>query len=254
MAARIEDYGLIGDMKGAALVSKAGDIDWVCVPRFDSEACMAALLGRDEHGRWAIRPTTRIRESEQHYRGDTLILETEIECDGGRFRMVDFMPVGAEGSDIVRIVEGVEGEVLLEMILDARFGYGGCLPWVVRQDGAVSMVAGPDALHLRSSVELATTDSRVSALFPVKQGEAITFVVSWTQSDRRPPDAVDLLAALKRTEAHWREWSGRCTYRGRWRDAVLRSLITLKALTYAPTGGIVAAPTTSLPEEIGGVR
>ena len=254
MASRIEDYGLIGDMKGSALVSKSGNIDWVCVPRFDSEACIAALLGRDEHGRWGIRPTTRIRRSEQRYRRDTLILETEIDCDGGKVRLVDFMPPGGEGSDIVRIVEGMAGEVLLEMILDARFGYGGCLPWVVRQDGAVSMVAGPDALHLRSSVELATTDSRVSALFPVKQGEAITFVVSWTQSDRRPPDAVDLLAALKRTEAHWREWSGRCTYRGRWRDAVLRSLITLKALTYAPTGGIVAAPTTSLPEEIGGVR
>jgi GH15 family glucan-1,4-alpha-glucosidase len=215
---------------------------------------MAALLGRDEHGRWAIRPTTRIRKSEQRYRGDTLILETEIECDGGRFRMVDFMPVGAEGSDIVRLVEGVAGEVLLEMILDARFGYGGCLPWVVRHDGAVTMVAGPDALHLRSSVEVTTTASRVSALFPLKQGETATFVVSWAQSDRRPPDAIDPLAALAQTEAYWREWSGRCTYQGKWRDAVLRSLLTLKALTYAPTGGIVAAPTTSLPEEIGGIR
>jgi GH15 family glucan-1,4-alpha-glucosidase len=254
MAARIDDYGFIGDMKGAALVSKRGDIDWVCVPRFDSEACMAALLGRDEHGRWAIRPTTRIRKSEQHYRGDTLILETEIQCDGGRFRIVDFMPVGAEGSDIVRLLEGVAGEVRLEMILDARFGYGGCLPWVVRHDGAVTMVAGPDALHLRSSVEVTTTASRVSALFVLKQGETATFVMSWTQSDRPTPDAIDPLAALGRTEAYWRGWSSRCTYEGRWRDAVLRSLIILKALTYAPTGGIVAAPTTSLPEEIGGVR
>jgi GH15 family glucan-1,4-alpha-glucosidase len=254
MAARIDDYGFIGDMKGAALVSKGGDIDWVCVPRFDSEACMAALLGRDEHGRWAIRPTTRIRKSEQRYRGDTMILETEVECESGRFRIVDFMPVGNEGSDIVRLVEGVAGEVLLEMILDARFGYGGCLPWVVRHDGSVTMVAGPDALHLRSTVEVTTTASRVSALFPLKQGETATFVMSWTQSDRRTPEAIDPLAALGRTEAFWHEWSSRCTYQGRWRDAVLRSLIILKALTYAPTGGIVAAPTTSLPEEIGGVR
>ncbi len=254
MASRIEDYGLIGDMKGSALVSKSGDIDWLCVPRFDSEACLTALLGRDEHGRWGIRPTTRIRKSEQRYRGDTMILETEVACDGGKFRIVDFMPPGAERSDVVRIVEGVEGEALLEMILDARFGYGGCLPWILRQDGAVSMVAGPDALHLRSSLEVMTTTSRVSAVFPVKQGERITFVLSWTHSDRRPPDAIDPLAALAQTEAYWREWSGRCTYQGRWHDAVLRSLITLKALTYAPTGGIVAAPTTSLPEEIGGVR
>jgi len=254
MAARIEDYGLIGDMKGSALVSKSGDIDWVCVPRFDSEACLAALLGRDEHGRWGIRPTTRIRRSEQRYRGNTMILETDIECDAGRIRIVDFMPHGIERSDIVRIVEGVADEVLLEMILDARFGYGGCLPWVVRQDGVVTMVAGPDALHLRSSIEVTTTASRVSALFPVKQGERVTFVLSWAQSDRHPPEAIDPLAALARTEAYWRGWSDRCTYQGRWRDAVLRSLITLKALTYAPSGGIVAAPTTSLPEEIGGVR
>jgi GH15 family glucan-1,4-alpha-glucosidase len=254
MAARIEDYGLIGDMKGSALVSKSGDIDWVCMPRFDSEACIAALLGRDDLGRWGIRPTTRIRGCEQRYRGDTMILETEVDCDGGKVRIVDFMPPWAQRSDIVRIVEGIAGEVLLEMILDARFGYGSCLPWVFRQDGAVTMVAGPDALHLRSSVEVTTTASRVSALFPVNQGEKVTFVVSWAKSDLGIPDAIDPLAALARTEMYWREWSGRCTYRGRWHDAVMRSLITLKALTYAPTGGIVAAPTTSLPEEIGGVR
>jgi GH15 family glucan-1,4-alpha-glucosidase len=254
MAARIDDYGFIGDMKGAALVSKRGDIDWVCMPRFDSEACMAALLGRDEHGRWAIRPTTRVLKSEQRYRGDTLILETDVECASGRFRIVDFMPVGTEGSNIVRLVEGVAGEALLEMILDARFGYGGCLPLVVRGNGAVTMVAGPDALHLRSSVDVTTTASRISALFPIKRGETVMFVASWAQSGRRIPDAIDPLAALARTEAYWREWSSRCTYEGRWRDAVLRSLITLKALTYAPTGGIVAAPTTSLPEEIGGIR
>jgi GH15 family glucan-1,4-alpha-glucosidase len=254
MASRIEDYGLIGDMKGSALVSRYADIDWLCVPRFDSDACMAALLGRDEHGRWAIRPTTRMRKHEQRYRGDTLVLETDIECDGGKFRVIDFMPPGTERSDVVRIVEGLAGEVFLEMILEARFGYGSSIPWVKHQDDVISIVAGPDALHLRSSVEVKTSASRVSALFTIKQGETVTFVASWAPSDRRTPDALDPRASLAATETYWREWSGRCTYKGRWRDAVLRSLITLKALTYAPTGGIVAAPTTSLPEEIGGVR
>jgi len=254
MASRIEDYGLIGDMKGSALVSRYADIDWLCVPRFDSDASMAALLGRDEHGRWAIRPTTRMRKHEQRYRGDTLVLETDIECDGGKFRVIDFMPPGTERSDVVRIVEGLEGELSLEMILEARFGYGSCIPWIKHQDGVISIIAGPDALHLRSSVEVKTSASRVAALFPIKQGDTVTFVVSWAPSDRRTPDALDPRASLAATETFWREWSGHCTYKGRWRDAVLRSLITLKALTYAPTGGIVAAPTTSLPEEIGGVR
>src|SRR5215475_2275888 len=254
MASRIEDYGLIGDMKGSALVSRYADIDWLCVPRFDSDASMAALLGRDEHGRWAIRPTTRMRKHEQRYRGDTLVLETDIECDGGKFRVIDFMPPGMERSDVVRIVEGLEGEVFMEMILEARLGYGSSLPWIKRQDDVISIIAGPDALHLRSSVEVKTSVSRVAALFTIKQGEAVTFVASWAPSDRRTPDALDPRASLAATETFWREWSGHCTYKGRWRDAVLRSLITLKALTYAPTGGIVAAPTTSLPEEIGGVR
>src|SRR5262247_2434367 len=254
MASRIEDYGLIGDMKGSALVSRYADIDWLCVPRFDSDASMAALLGRDEHGRWAIRPTTRMRKHEQRYRGDTLVLETDIECDGGKFRVIDFMPPGTDRSDVVRIVEGLEGELSLEMILEARFGYGSSIPWIKHQDGVISIIAGPDALHLRSSVEVKTSASRVAALFPIKQGDTVTFVVSWAPSDRRTPDALDPRASLAATETFWREWSGHCTYKGRWRDAVLRSLITLKALTYAPTGGIVAAPTTSLPEEIGGVR
>src|SRR6516165_2636396 len=254
MASRIEDYGLIGDMKGAALVSRYADIDWLCVPRFDSDASMAALLGRDEHGRWAIRPTTRMRKHEQRYRGDTLVLETDIECDGGKFRVIDFMPPGTERSDVVRIVEGLAGEVFMEMILEARFGYGSSIPWIKHQDDVISIIAGPDALHLRSSVEVKTSASRVSALFTIKKGDTVTFVASWAPSDRRIPDALDPRASLAATESFWREWSGHCTYKGRWRDAVLRSLITLKALTYAPTGGIVAAPTTSLPEEIGGVR
>src|SRR4030095_12497017 len=254
MASRIEDYGLIGDMKGSALVSHTAEIDWLCVPRFDSDASMAALLGRDEHGRGGMRPTTRIRKNEQRYRGDTMILETDLECDGGKSRVIDFMPTGTERSDVVRIVEGLAGEVSLEMTLAARFGYGSSIPWIKHQDDVISIIAGPDALHLRSSVEVKTSASRVLALFPVKQGETVTFVASWAPSDRPTPDALDPRVALAETEAYWREWSGRCTYKGRWRDAVLRSLITLKSLTYGPTGGIVAAPTTSLPEEIGGVR
>src|SRR5215813_3806045 len=161
---------------------------------------------------------------------------------------------GTERSDVVRIVEGLAGEVSLEMALVTRFGYGSSIPWIKHHDGVISIIAGPDSLHLRSSVEVKTSASRVVARFRNKKGETATFVASWAPSDRRPPDALDPRAALATTETYWREWSGRCTYKGRWREAVLRSLITLKALTYAPTGGIVAAPTTSLPEEIGGVR
>src|SRR5262249_31584582 len=162
------------------------------------------------------------------YRGDTLILETDIECDGGKFRVIDFMPPGTERSDVVRIVEGLAGEVSLEMTLAAVFGYGSSIPWVKHQDDGISIIAGPDSVHLRSSVEVKTSASRVLALFPIKQGETVTFVASWAPSDRRPPDALDARAALAATDTYWREWSGCCTYKGRWREAVLRSLITLK--------------------------
>ena len=254
MASRIEDYGLIGDMKGAALVSRSGDIDWMCVPRFDSEACFAALLGHDEHGRWAIRSTAAVRKREQRYRGETLILETKVECDGGLFCIIDFMPPNRDRSDVVRIVQGLAGEVRLEMILDVRFGYGANRPWVKSYDDAVSLIAGPDALHLRSSVTVNASASQVSAVFSIQQGKTVTFVASWAPSGRGLPEAIDPGKALLQTETYWRNWAGRCTYQGRWRDEVLRSLLTLKALTYEPTGGIVAAPTASLPEEIGGVR
>jgi len=254
MASRIEDYGLIGDTQGAALVSRSGDIDWLCLPRFDSEACLAALLGRDEHGRWGIRPTVDVRKRRQRYRDDTLILETEVECDGGAVRVIDFMPPSTARSDVIRIIEGISGEVPLEMILDARFGYGANRPWIKPRDGLVTLTAGPDSLHLRASVPVKVNGARVAALFSVKAGETVWFGLTWTSSDRPPPDPIDKAQALADTEAYWREWVSRCTYQGRWRDAVVRSLITLKALTYSPTGGIVAAPTTSLPEEIGGVR
>ncbi|NUR30886.1 MAG: glycoside hydrolase family 15 protein, partial [Catenulispora sp.] len=251
---------LIGDTRGAALVSRNADMDWLCVPRFDSQACFAALLGRDEHGRWGLRPTSRVRSRSQRYRPDTMVLETTFDCAGGSVRVIDFMPVTKAGktdgrSDVVRVVEGLSGAVELETRLEPRFGYGACLPWVQSRGGQeVSLTAGPDALHLRSTVPVATEPGLVSATFTVAAGESAAFVLSWSPADQAIPAALDPLRALADTEAYWRDWAGRCAYQGRWRDAVRRSLLTLKALTYAPTGAIVAAPTTSLPEELGGVR
>jgi GH15 family glucan-1,4-alpha-glucosidase len=255
MAALIEDYGLIGDTRGSALVSKSADMDWLCVPRFDSEACFAALLGRDEHGRWGLRPTEPVLSRAQRYRPNTMVLETDFTCARGTVRVVDFMPVTDGRSDVVRIVEGLSGEVELETRLEPRFGYGACLPWVQRRDsGEVSLTAGPDSLHVRSTVALQAESSWVTATFPVAAGESVAFVMSWAPADRAVPAPLDPMRALADTETYWRDWADRCVYEGRWRDAVLRSLLTLKTLTYAPTGAIVAAPTTSLPEEVGGVR
>jgi GH15 family glucan-1,4-alpha-glucosidase len=256
MGSRIEDYGIIGDTRTAALVSRAGSIDWFCAPRFDSDACFAALVGYDEHGCWAIRPAVAVRESHQRYRGETLILETDFICDGGAVRVVDFMPFsnGEERSDLVRIVEGLEGEVPIEMLLDIRFGYGKYAPWIERQGDGLVFVAGPDALVLRGPGDPRPRDNRVTAVLRVRQGDRIPFQLSAYASHEPLPDPVDVDRALAETETYWREWAGRCTYQGRWRDLIVRSLVTLKAMTYAPTGGIVAAPTSSLPEEIGGVR
>jgi GH15 family glucan-1,4-alpha-glucosidase len=256
MASRIEDYGLIGDTRTAALVSKSGSIDWLCTPRFDSDACFAALLGYDEHGCWAIRPTVPIRQTRQRYRDETLILETEFVCDGGAVRIIDFMPIGDQANrcDLVRIIEGLEGEVSLEMTLQVRFGYGADRPWTTRVEGGVRFVAGPDALLFRSPAAVEVGDQRVSAQITVTKGSRIPLELIWSPSHEPVPALMDAEEALRATDAFWREWSGRCTYQGRWRDLVVRSLITLKAMTYAPTGAIVAAPTCSLPEELGGVR
>lgn len=255
MAALIEDYGLIGDTRGSALVSKSADMDWLCVPRFDSEACFAALLGRDEHGRWGLRPTERVHSRAQRYRHNTMVLETEFTCAGGSVRVVDFMPVADGRSDVVRIVEGLSGEVEIETRLEPRFGYGACLPWVRRRgSGEVSLMAGPDALHVWSTVAVETGSSWMTATFPVAAGTSVAFVMSWAPADRAIPAPIDPFRALADTVTYWRDWADACVYEGRWRDAVLRSLLTLKALTYAPTGAIVAAPTTSLPEHLGGVR
>jgi GH15 family glucan-1,4-alpha-glucosidase len=253
MASRIEDYGLIGNTYTSALVSHIGSIDWLCAPRFDSDACFAALVGYDDHGRWSLRPTVDVREIRQRYRDNTMILETEFVCDGGVARLIDFMPVGSR-CDVVRIVEGVEGEVPLEMLLFIRFGYGADAPLLRKQDDGMYFMAGPDAMVLRTPLNLEHQGHRASTYFNVKKGERVSMQLTWFASHEKAPEAIDVERSLASTESFWRDWAGRCTYQGRWRDAIVRSMITLKAMTYAPTGAIVAAPTTSLPEEIGGVR
>ncbi|MES1165185.1 MAG: glycoside hydrolase family 15 protein, partial [Verrucomicrobiota bacterium] len=256
MASRIEDYGLIGNTRTAALVSRHGSIDWFCAPRFDSDACLAALVGYDEHGAWSIRPTVGVRETRQRYRDETLILETDFVCDGGAVRVTDFMPIsgGEERSDLVRIVEGLEGEVQLEMLLNVRFGYGADRPWITPGPGGLLLVAGPNALILRGPGQPTESNARVTAIVQVRQGDRIEYQLAAFPSHEDAPAALNVAQALDETQRYWQAWAGRCTYEGRWRDLIVRSLITLKAMTYAPTGGIIAAPTTSLPEELGGSR
>jgi len=254
MASLIEDYGLIGNMRTAALVSRTGSIDWLCAPRFDSDACLAALVGYDKHGRWSLSPTQTTRATRQRYRDETLILETELDCDGGSIRITDFMPVGNGSCDVVRIVEGLEGSVTLEMLLNVRFGYGANQPWIRRHGNSVRFTAGPDALVFHGPIQVRESGGQISALLEVKKGDRVPLQLTWHSSSEAAPAPFDAEQALARTDAYWREWTGRCVYQGRWRDVVVRSLLTLKAMTYAPSGGIVAAPTTSLPEAIGGVR
>jgi GH15 family glucan-1,4-alpha-glucosidase len=254
VALPIEDYGLIGDTQTAALVGRDGSMDWLCMPRFDSGALFAALLGTDEHGRWLIAPAGDVKRSERRYRDQTLVLETELETDEGRVRLIDFMPPRGRDPDVVRIVEGLSGRVTMEMQLVVRFDYGSIAPWAHRVDGDLVLVGGPDALCLRTPVETRGRDLATEAVFAVAEGEQVPFVLTWYPSHESPPRAIEAGTALEETEAWWRAWSARSRWRGGWREAVERSLLTLKALTYAPTGGIVAAPTTSLPEKLGGVR
>jgi GH15 family glucan-1,4-alpha-glucosidase len=253
MASKIEDYGLIGNTLTCALVSRSGSIDWLCAPRFDSDACFASLIGYEEHGRWALRPAVNTRESRQRYRDDSMVLETEFVCDGGAFRIIDFMPMGTR-CDVVRIVEGLDGEVPVEMLLDVRFGYGADAPMVDMTREGTRFLAGPDALILRGPLALTQDKRRVMAQLQIRKGDRIPLQLTWYPSHEQPPAYADADQLLAATDSYWRGWASHCTYQGRWRDAVVRSLLTMKALTYAPTGGIVAAPTTSLPEEIGGVR
>jgi GH15 family glucan-1,4-alpha-glucosidase len=253
--ARIEDYALIGDCETAALVGRDGAIDWLCWPRFDSDACLAALLGKADNGRWRIRPRGALRSTRRAYRGATLVLETTFETRTGRVTLVDFMPPRGAASDVVRIVRGDEGRVPMTMDLVLRFGYGAQVPWVAQlDDGALRAIAGPDSVTLRTPVGVRGGGERMTAAFTVERGDAVPFVLTYARSHEPPPRAIEPKIALQQTEAFWTAWSARFEGEGRWGSDIRRSLIILKALTYAPTGGIVAAPTTSLPEALGGGR
>ena len=254
MAERIEDYALIGDAYTAALVGRTGSIDWLCLPRFDSPACFAALLGDERHGRWRLAPADGGRCARRCYRGDTLILESEWETATGTVRVIDAMPPRGEAPDIVRIVEGIEGRVDISSELRLRFDYGQTMPWVRRLDGALEAVAGPNAVWFRTPVHTTGRDFTTYSDFTISQGQRVPFVLTWRESHLPAPRAISAEHAITQTEMWWSDWMSTCTYDGEWRDAVVRSLITLKALTYSPTGGIVAAATTSLPEHLGGVR
>jgi GH15 family glucan-1,4-alpha-glucosidase len=260
MAGLIEDYALIGDLETAALVSRDGAIDWLCLPRFDSDACFAALLGDEHNGQWRIAPTvtdgpvSRQGEVSRQYLGDSLILQTRWETMSGVVQVLDFMPPRTEAPVLIRIVEGIEGSVEMETLLRVRFGYGKVVPWARRMDHAIRCIAGPDSVCLRTPVPMTGRNMAHQGTFTVHQGDRVPFVLSWHPSHLTPGTPSDPEAALDATKKFWSDWSATCSYTGPYRDAVVRSLVTLKALTYHPTGGIVAAPTTSLPEDIGGVR
>jgi GH15 family glucan-1,4-alpha-glucosidase len=254
MPSRIEDYALIGDCETAALVSRSGSIDWLCWPRFDSSACFAALLGQDDHGRWLLAPVEEAKVSRQ-YLDDTLVLQTRFETPDGVATLIDFMPPRGEISDVVRIVKGERGRVRFAMELILRFDYGRAVPWVTRlEDGTWRAIAGPDMVVLHTPVELHGREMTTVAEFDVAAGETVPFVMSYTASHLPTPKPIDAFEALTATERFWQEWARRDISVGEWEDVVARSLMVLKALTYAPTGGIVAAPTTSLPERLGGTR
>jgi GH15 family glucan-1,4-alpha-glucosidase len=257
MTLRIEDYAVIGDLHTAAIVGKNGSIDWLCLPHFDSPSCFARLLGDESHGFWQLAPAggdAAIVATRRSYRGDTLVLDTEFDTATGSVRVTDCMAMCDTNPQVVRLVEGLSGTVDMHMELAVRFDYGEVVPWVTSTDGLMRMTAGPDAVALWHRVEPEGRDLRTVADFTVKEGQQLPFSFFWYPSHESPPPPFDAHYAIHLTEAHWTEWSAQCTYKGPYRDAVMRSLITLKALTYEPTGGIVAAATTSLPEAIGGSR
>ncbi|HUR14941.1 MAG TPA: glycoside hydrolase family 15 protein [Mycobacteriales bacterium] len=251
---KIEDYAVIGDTQTAALVGRDGSIDWLCLPRFDSPACFAALLGGPENGRWLLAPMGDGATVRRRYIGDSLVLETTFRTSDGEVRLLDLMPVRGRAPDVVRVVEGVSGRVRMRCELTIRFDYGRSVPWVRRDDGRLRAVAGPDALLLETPVELGLEDGSLVAEVEVSAGDRVPFVLTWFPSYEETEPGASAEHAVDDTVAWWQEWADRSKYDGEWRDAVVRSLVTLKALTYAPTGGIVAAATTSLPEQLGGVR
>ena len=254
MASRIEDYGLIGDCQTAALVARDGSLDWLCLPRFDSDACFAALLGNAQNGRWQLAPVGPA-QVHRRYRPGTLILETEFETDSGTAALIDFMPLRRNHPEIVRLLRCTRGSVPIRMDLVIRFDYGRTIPWVTRQpDGTLVAIAGPHLLAFRSNVPIRGEDLRTVSDFTLSEGHTATFELTYGSSFMPVPPPTDLEASLQKTDEWWCNWISRCTYNGRWADVVKRSLITLKALTYEPTGGIAAAVTTSLPEQPRGTR
>jgi GH15 family glucan-1,4-alpha-glucosidase len=256
MAMRIEDYAMIGDCRTAALVGRDGSIDWLCAPRFDSGACFAALLGTPENGRWQLAPSDRveIQEVRRRYRPGSMVLETEFSTGSGAVRVTDAMAMDSPTPTVARVVEGLRGEVPMRSDIILRFDYGWIVPWVTRQESGVSAIAGPDKLRLRSWVEHRGERFTTVAEFLVKEGQKVPFTLAWHPSAEPAPPGLDAEGVVRDTDAWWRAWSGRCGGQTCGDEAVVRSLLTLKALTYGPTGGIVAAATTSLPEWIGGVR
>ena len=256
MSSPIEDYALIGNLRTAALVSRNGSIDWLCIPRFDSGACFAALLGTSENGRWLLAPQGDVKQVRRKYRDSTLILETEFETQTGVATVIDFMPVAHRHGqiDVIRIVKGLRGQVPMRTEVILRFDYGRTIPWVRKRDYGISAVSGPSAVALRTAIPLSSEDYTTVAEFTVGEGESVTFTLTGYPSHEDEPGDADPLEMLSETEQRWRDWAGRCICQGEWREAVMRSLITLKALTYGPTGGIVAAPSASLPEILGGPR
>ncbi|MFC9653130.1 MULTISPECIES: glycoside hydrolase family 15 protein [unclassified Streptomyces] len=256
MTQHIEDYALIGDLQTAALVGRNGSIDWLCLPRFDSAACFSALLGGEENGHWRLAPTGGRTCTRRAYVGDSLVLESVWETRTGTVKVTDFMPQRDRAPEIMRIVEGVSGSVDMSATIRLRFDFGSVVPWVRREGAHHVAIAGPDSVWLRSEPSVKTWGQHYStrSSFTVGAGEKVAFVLTWHPSHKPRPPRVDPHVALARSLEDWESWAGRCRYHGPHRAAVIRSLITLKALTYGPTGGIVAAPTTSLPEELGGVR
>jgi GH15 family glucan-1,4-alpha-glucosidase len=254
MASKIEDYALIGDCETAALVDANGSIDWLCWPTFSSEACFAALLGTEDHGRWKIVPAEGEWSATRRYRDGTLILETTFEQAKGAMRLTDFMPIRARNSDIVRVVECVRGQIAVRMELVLRFDYGHTVPWVTRIDDGVRAVAGPNLAVLHASVPVHGENLKTVAEFTLRQGESAGFTLTYGASHLDDPKRIDIARSMEETETFWKRWNARLKYQGAYRDAVERSMMTLKALTYQPTGGVVAAVTTSLPESIGGTR
>ncbi|MCC6534412.1 MAG: glycoside hydrolase family 15 protein [Burkholderiales bacterium] len=254
MPGRIEDYALLGDCRTAALVGRDGSVDWLCFPRFDSGACFAALLGSEQHGRWLIAPAGTVASVSRAYRADTLVLETLFETAQGRVKLIDRMTPGSHAPRLLRQVAGVSGEVPMHLDLIIRFDYGAIVPWVRRTAHGLRAVAGPDTVYLHTSVPLRGEELHTRADFSVGAGERLSFELAWCPTYGCAPAPSDVDSSLHETETWWTQWAHRCRYEGPWQEAVMRSMITLKALTYAPTGGIVAAATTSLPEQLGGVR